>query len=45
MGKTTSERILHTICAIDSDNLWIITAYEPNSIEWEIDFQTRKKGI
>ena len=44
MGKTTTERILHIVCAIDSERLWIITTYEPNSIEWEADFQTRRDG-
>jgi len=44
MGKTTAKRVLHIVCAIDSDKLWIITAYEPSSIEWEADFKTRKEG-
>ena len=42
MGKTDDDRVLHIVCAIYDDKLWIITAYEPNLIEWEADYQTRK---
>ena len=44
MGITTEKRVLDVVCAIDGDKLWIITAYEPNSNEWEADFRTRKVG-
>jgi len=42
MGKTDDDRVLHIVCAIYDAKLWIITAYEPNLIEWEADYQTRK---
>ena len=45
MGNTVKDRALHIVCAIDGDKLWIITAYEPNSIEWEDDFRTRKEKL
>ena len=45
MGKTVDNRILHIVCAVYDDKLWIITAYEPNLIEWEADYQTRKEQI
>ena len=43
MGKTTKGRVLHTVCAVDSEKVWIITAYEPNLNEWEADFIIRKE--
>jgi len=43
MGKSKENRVLHIVCAINNDTLWIITAYEPNMIEWEADFKTRKE--
>ena len=43
MGKTVDDRVLHIVCAIYDNKLWIITAYEPNLIEWEADYRTRKE--
>ena len=43
MGVTVIKRVLHTVCAIHNDKLWIVTAYEPNLIEWEADYKTRKE--
>ena len=43
MGKTIKDNILHIVCAIGDDKLWIITAYEPNLEEWETDYRTRKE--
>ena len=43
MGKTAMNRTLHVVCAIGDEKLWIITAYEPNTAEWETDFQTRRR--
>ena len=43
MGKTIHNKILHLVCAINNNILWIITVYEPNTIEWETDFKTRKE--
>jgi len=45
MGKTMKKRILHIVCAINEDRLWIVTAYEPNLIEWEADYHTRKEKV
>jgi len=42
LGKTVDDRVLHIVCAINNDMLWIITAYEPNLMEWEADYRTRK---
>ena len=43
MGKTMNNCILHIVCAIGDDKLWIITAYEPDLKEWETDLRTRKE--
>ena len=44
-GVTREGRPIHVVCGkIDSDQIVIITAYEPNLEEWEHDWQTRKKG-
>jgi len=45
IGKTNTNLVLHIVCAIGDDKLWIITAYEPSLIEWEADFRTRKEGL
>ena len=44
LGTTVNKKYLHTVCAIGHDELWIITAYFPNTNEWENDFKTRKEG-
>lgn len=43
LGITLNERILHVVCGTDNENLWIITVYVPNIINWEDDFKTRRK--
>lgn len=43
LGITLNKRYLHIVCSIDSDLLYIITAYEPNTIKWENDLKTRKE--
>ena len=38
------ERPLHVLCGrLDAEEILIITAYEPDSEEWENDWRTRKK--
>ena len=39
-----TERVLHVVCAINADKLWIITTYEPDLVMWEADYVTRKGG-
>ncbi len=44
-GITASGRPLHVVCGkTGDDQLLVITAYEPNLEEWEVDWRTRKKG-
>jgi len=38
------KRPLHVVCGrLDADALLIITAYEPDPMEWESDWKTRKR--
>lgn len=36
------EAPIHVCVGLESGKLWIITAYYPNTDEWEDDFKTRK---
>ena len=42
-GIVKGDKILHTVVGYDGDNLWIITAYYPNNMEWENDFKKRRE--
>ena len=44
VGKTVSERVLHTVVSTDGAFLYIITAYWPNPDKWTEDFTKRKEG-
>jgi len=45
LGFATVDKPLHVICGrLEEDEILIITAYEPDSKEWEADWKTRKKG-
>lgn len=45
MGFADNGRPLHIVCGkVDQEEVLIITAYEPDSREWEEDMKTRKKG-
>lgn len=37
-----SQTPIHVCVGFGENKLWIITAYFPNTIEWEKDFKTRK---
>ena len=38
------ERPLHVLCGrLDAEEILIITAYEPDPVEWEDDWKTRKR--
>ncbi len=34
---------LHVVCGHGPDEVWMITAYYPDTAEWENDLKTRKK--
>ena len=44
LGNTTAGRSLHVVCGSNGVELWLITAYFPNPIEWTEDFKQRKKA-
>ena len=45
LGFSRQGRPLHVVCGrLKGDEILIITAYEPDSKEWEADWKTRKKG-
>ena len=41
-GYTINKRVLHAVVGIGDSKLWL-TAYEPDSNQWESDFKTRKE--
>ncbi len=43
LGTTNSNKIIHVVCALESDNIWIITAYYPATSEWLEDLKTRRR--
>ena len=43
LGLTTAGEPLHAVCGRGEDEVWMITAYHPDSDEWEADLKTRRK--
>ena len=44
-GVASTGRPIHVVCGnLESEEILIITAYEPTPEEWELDWKTRKKG-
>jgi hypothetical protein len=44
LGHGTGNRPLHVVCAPKAEYLAIITAYLPNSDQWEDNWRTRKSS-
>ena len=42
-GINLNNEVLHIVCGSNGEELWIITAYYPDNIEWENDMKTRKE--
>ena len=42
-GYTLANRIIHVVIGYDIDNVYIITAYYPNTDKFEDDLKTRKE--
>ena len=42
-GVNVKNEILHIVCGINDIELWIITAYYPDNIQWEENFKKRKE--
>ncbi len=43
LGVTRPGKVIHVVCGITENNLWLITAYYPNLEKWNKDFKTRKE--
>ena len=42
-GINLNDKVLHIVCGSNGEELWIITAYYSDNIEWERDLKTRKE--
>lgn len=42
LGKSAEDKPLHLVISKDEEFIYLITAYFPDSIQWEDDFKTRK---
>ncbi len=42
LGRTKSNRVLHTVVGMADDKLWLVTAYEPDKTQWSDDFKTKE---
>lgn len=43
LGTTVNNKCLHVVCALGDKELWLITAYYPDSKRWINNFKTRKE--
>lgn len=43
LGHTINKDLIHVVCGINEDRVFIITAYYPNIENWEKDMKTRRK--
>ena len=41
-GYTIDDKIIHTVCAIGENKLWMITTYYPDSDEWDNNLKKRR---
>ena len=42
IGNTKKNELLHVVCGIGDERVYIITAYNPNSKEWDDDMKIRR---
>ncbi len=43
IGKDTNNNIIHIVCGMNDNLVFIITAYHPDIDEWQEDMKTRRK--
>lgn len=43
LGKSVEDKPLHLVISRDEEFIYLITAYFPDSKQWEDDFKTRKE--
>lgn len=41
-GYTINDRVLHVVCGVAPEELYLITAYYPDSVTWFDDLKTRR---
>lgn len=44
IGYTVGDKIIHVVCGIGENEVWLITAYYPDMARWSSDFKTRKES-
>lgn len=42
-GVNLKDKVLHIVCGLNEESLWIVTAYYPDNIKWEDDLKRRKE--
>lgn len=42
LGKSDGEKYIHVVISHDEEYIYLITAYCPNSEQWEPDYKTRR---
>ena len=42
-GINLNKEVIHIVCGLSEDELWIVTAYYPDITEWENDMKTRRE--
>ncbi len=42
LGFTVNKKNLHIVCGLSETDVWLITAYYPDSEKWSSDFKIRK---
>ena len=42
-GINLNKEVIHIVCGVTREEVWIITAYYPDNIKWEDDLKTRKE--
>ena len=42
LGVIDNSKVLHVVCAMGEDNIWMITSYYPGKEEWTEDFRKRR---
>ena len=44
LGVNKSNEYIHIVCGSNGTELWLITAYYPDKLEWKDDLKTRKEN-
>lgn len=43
LGMTLNERKIHVVVGISENKLWLITAYDPDPMQWDVALKKRKE--